>query len=371
MKRFASVLRVALLAGVVAACSGGSSGGGTTGVVSSPAPTPPPVPTTIYQIGLISDSAMAAGSCMAPLFAPGDLSTPVFATTVDLLEHRNTTGFEGDSAPMAAFPRHLSDGGPILALDTGLELTDDIRLLIGMNQSGQFVSVQVRGQPLIGPDSLSHESDVVLFNQSVDPFDEEVFFAHLDTLQPIPMWELAGHLGGDRVQIAGHFCLGDMAFTPTDATAATLSVSVEAASATQPAGSTHVGSDATYTSMTDQPLGPFFGESVHFNGTDLGGVPQTYRYRLSFNTEVELQSIVVEGAAWWPDTTISLQDVASNEILAISVTGFNNFRSHVLDTSGITGQTFFLVEVNQDLHWRYRSRISVTLAGDVIPITVQ
>jgi hypothetical protein len=308
---------------------------------------------------------------MAPLFAPGELNTPIIAATVDLVQHRNATGFVGDSAPMAAFPRHLADGGPTLRLDTGLELTDDIRLLIGTNQAGQFVSVQVKGQPLIGPDSLSHESDVVLFSQSADPLDAEVFMAHVDTLQPIPMWQLAGHLGGDRVQVAGQFCLGDMVFTPTDATVATLSVSVEAASATEPAGSSHDGADGTYTSMTDQPLGPFFGDSVHFRGLDLGGVAQTYRYRLSFDSEVELQSIVVEGAAWLPGTTISLQDSGSNELLALDVTGSNTFQSHTLDASGITGQTFFLVEINQDLHWRYRSRISVTLAGDVLPITLQ
>jgi len=197
-----------LLAVIVSACGGGGGSG------NVPTPIPIPDPDPVFQIALIADIAMPMNSCMAPLFAPGDLANPIVATTVDLLQHNNDTGFTGDQAPIATFPRHLTDGGPTLTLDSGLELTDDIRLIIGVNQADQFVSVQVKGQPLIGANSLSHASEVILFTQSVDAIDTQAFVAHMDTMQPVPMWELANHLGGAQVQIVGYFCLGDMEFTP-------------------------------------------------------------------------------------------------------------------------------------------------------------
>jgi len=68
---------------------------------------------------------------------------------------------------------------------------------------------------LIGPDSLSHESEIVQLGQSVDPLADQEFVVHVDSLQPVPMWKLDDHLGGGaRVEIVGSFCLGDMVFTP-------------------------------------------------------------------------------------------------------------------------------------------------------------
>lgn len=164
---------------------------------------------------------MPANPCVAPLFAPADLASPIYATTVDLAEHRNDTGFVGDQAPLAAFPRHLTDGGPTLVLDSGAELTDDIRLLIGTDGAGQYVSVQIKGQPLIGAASLSHESEIVQFTQSVNPDETQSFVAHVDSALPIPMWRLDDHLGGNRVAIAGNFCLGDIVITPIAPVSAT------------------------------------------------------------------------------------------------------------------------------------------------------
>ena len=151
----------------------------------------------------------------------------------------------------------------------------------------------------------------------------------------------------------------------SDAGAVTLSVSVEAASDTWPAGTTKDGADGDYTSMTDDPLGPFFGQSVHFRGVDTGGDFQVYRYRLVFDADVELQTIRVSGVAWRPGTTISLQDAAGDQIRAISPEGGNTFRTHILNASGITGRTFFLVEVNGDSGWRYRSQIEINLVGNL------
>jgi len=201
------------LAAVLAACGGGGGGGGAP-VRAPPAPVPDPDP--VYEIAFIADPAVAAGTCMAPLFAPGGLMPPILATTVDLLDHQNDTGFWDDEAPLVAFPRHLADGGPTLEMDTGVELTDDIRFEIGTNAAEQYVSVQLKGQPLIGVESLSHESEVIELAQSVTPLETQPFTVHVDTSEPVPIWELDDHLGGNRVQIVGYFCLNDLEFTPVD-----------------------------------------------------------------------------------------------------------------------------------------------------------
>ena len=107
------------------------------------------------------------------------------------------------------------------------------------------------------------------------------------------------------------------------ALAAPPQVSVVAASATYPAGTEQGG----LISMTDDPLGPFSGQSVTFRGLDVGGVQQVYRYRLDYNQIVTLDSVVIEGAAWAGDT-ISLFDEQGMEIadiVALSHNGSNFF----------------------------------------------
>jgi len=146
-------------------------------------------------------------------------------------------------------------------------------------------------------------------------------------------------------------------------------VSVVAASGTYPAGTpqngdSEPGGTIVYTSMTDDPLGPFVGESVHFLGNGVGGVQQVYRYRLDYDRGVTLDSIVVEGVAW-NNSIISLLDEQSNVLVTKDVAGDNRFESHVLDASGITGRTFFLEELNGDSNWRYRSNIEINLANEM------
>ena len=138
------------------------------------------------------------------------------------------------------------------------------------------------------------------------------------------------------------------------------SVTVVAASATYPAGTSfpNFGTE-TFTSMTDDPLGPFSGQSVMFRGHLDGGDMQVYRYRLDFAQEVTLDSIVFEGAAW-RFSDIHLLDEQNIQLKSIvSLPGGNSFQRHVLDASGITGRTFFLEETNGDTTWRYRSKIEV------------
>lgn len=142
-------------------------------------------------------------------------------------------------------------------------------------------------------------------------------------------------------------------------------VTFESGSGTHPTGSTMMGDDGFYTSDTDDPVGPFFGQSVHFRGTAVGGQPQIYRYRLDFDHDVKLTSIVVSGAAWWgnPFGTIRVLDADQNELVNIQVPhppqGSNAFQDVTANLPGVVGNTFYLEEYNVDSHWRYRSNISV------------
>jgi hypothetical protein len=145
-------------------------------------------------------------------------------------------------------------------------------------------------------------------------------------------------------------------------------VTVVAASATHPAGEERGG----FTSMTDDPLGPFAGQSVMFRGTGNGGLPQLYRYQIDFDQDVALDSIVVEGAAWGGGDSISLFDGQGIEIKTINVSnGGNSFHRQVLTLSGVVGRTFFLEEINTDSDWRYRSNIEVNLGGSAAANTIE
>ena len=170
-------------------CDGGPGGGGGGGQDTSG---------PYYEVALIDDAGLV---CDTPLFDPGDQDPPILATTHDL------TGYS------ARYPRHLSDGGPTLTMDSGAQLADDVRIVVGTNDSGQIVSVQITGQPEIGKEALAHESEVVQLAQSVEPLVDQPFYVHVDT-DYIPVWQLTRHLGGKRVEIVGYFCLGDMLYTP-------------------------------------------------------------------------------------------------------------------------------------------------------------
>lgn len=154
-----------------------------------------------YAVSLIGGGF----NCAAPLFNPGELNPPIFATTVDV---------KGPSVSYSAnFPRHLSEGGPTLTMDSGLQLADDIRIFVDTNDIGQIVAVQIKGQPEIGKEALAHESEVVQLMQTVDPLVSQPFTVRVHT-DGIPVWQLSRHTGGKRVQIVGRFCLGDLIYTP-------------------------------------------------------------------------------------------------------------------------------------------------------------
>ncbi len=177
-------------------------------------------------------------------------------------------------------------------------------------------------------------------------------------------------------------CLTIYAFSAGALAAPTPTVSVVAASATYPAGTTTNSNDdqETFVSMTDDPLGPFSGQSVMFEGSGgVGGDIQVYLYRLDFDQEVTLDSITVEGAAWvggsdFPNT-LRLLDANSVEIASkivdVPAGERNDFKSIDFDLTGITGSTLFLEEVNNICCWRYRSNIEINLAVDTSPATTE
>lgn len=139
-------------------------------------------------------------------------------------------------------------------------------------------------------------------------------------------------------------------------------VTFEWGSALHPAGTIRDGDDGTYVSETDDPLGPFWGLPVHFRGTEAGGQPQVYRYRLDFDEDVQLRSVAISGAAWW-GSVIRVLDQYNNELARLDVTppahGSNSFQTVVVNIPGVTGSTFYLEEFNSDSDWRYRSDIVV------------
>ncbi|MBN2319816.1 MAG: VPLPA-CTERM sorting domain-containing protein [Acidobacteria bacterium] len=138
-----------------------------------------------------------------------------------------------------------------------------------------------------------------------------------------------------------------------------------------------------FTSETDDPLGPFSGQSVHFVGTAISGssaeiysteFPKSgliYRYRLDFNQVVDISSIVVEGAAfnfsWFGDgiSMLRLLDSTKNVLTFTYTFGGNSFSTQTLLTPGVTGQTFYLDEFDVSSDWRYRSSIVVNAAAAI------
>ncbi len=168
--------------------------------------------------------------------------------------------------------------------------------------------------------------------------------------------------------------------SPGSPVVAIMSVTVVSASPTQPAGTSvsNMSGTETFTSETDDPLGPFSNKSVLFWGTSRGML-QVYLYQIDFSQEVTLESIIVEAAAWIAvspgvPSTIRLLDANSaeiaNTIVDVALNEANDFKSVKFDLTGITGTTFFLEEVVDICCWRYRSKIEVfTVEGHTVPST--
>lgn len=110
----------------------------------------------------------------------------------------------------AVFPRH--DPCAIVTTSTGYQLTDDIRVLVKTNRSGQIISVQLRGQDVIGQEGIMHESEVIAISPPFVP-STAGFTLHVD-VDNLPVWKLTHHLGGKRTVIVGFISLGDLVYSP-------------------------------------------------------------------------------------------------------------------------------------------------------------
>jgi len=136
-----------------------------------------------------------------------------------------------------------------------------------------------------------------------------------------------------------------------------MTVSVEAASPTYEVGTTF----ERFRAHTDNPLGPFMATGVQFTAPDSGGSDLVYRYRLDFDSVVDLGVIVLSGAGW-QNSAVQLQDSLGDELDTLFIDSSDNeFRSYRMNV-GRTGSTFFIEETNADPTWRFRSFIDVTLA---------
>lgn len=108
----------------------------------------------------------------------------------------------------AWFTRH--DLCATVTTSTGYKLTDDISLRV-VTDNGVIVSVQLRGQDVIGKQGIAHETELVPVTPVIPV--ESGFILHVD-VDNIPVWKLDRHLGGKRVEIVGYISLGDLVYSP-------------------------------------------------------------------------------------------------------------------------------------------------------------
>jgi hypothetical protein len=90
-------------------------------------------------------------------------------------------------------------------------------------------------------------------------------------------------------------------------------------------------------------LAPFLGQSVHFQGWNLGGSTEqrlsaylVYRARIEFPRNVQLRSVVVSGAAFnGPDNVIRVLDSQMQEIGVQPTFGGNSYNVNQLDLNAL------------------------------------
>lgn len=115
-------------------------------------------------------------------------------------------------------------------------------------------------------------------------------------------------------------------------------------------------------SETGDPLGPWYGESVHFKGNYAGGKNLIYQYEVKFIKDVEISSIRISGAQWG---TLRILDYAKRELNRYDLSGFTGEETLTLHTYGTTGKIFYIEEID-DKHteFRYRSNIEVNYSQE-------
>lgn len=119
-----------------------------------------------------------------------------------------TCSAETRGAYNAWFPDH--DPCATVTLDSGYRLTDTVMVRANTDSNGNIVSVQLRGQDVIGKAGIMHETEVI---QVVPTFPSSLGFTiHVDR-DNIPVWKLSRHRDGSRVEIVGYISLGDLVYS--------------------------------------------------------------------------------------------------------------------------------------------------------------
>ena len=122
-----------------------------------------------------------------------------------------------------------------------------------------------------------------------------------------------------------------------------------------------------FISDSDDPLAPWSGVSILFQGTDncpgrdmIGSASLIYRYRLEFEKVTKLTSITVSGAAFWgPNNVLRVLDENRNVVGNVYTFGGNTIQTQVVTLQDVEGKIFFVEEFDTSSAWRFRQRIVV------------
>jgi hypothetical protein len=122
-------------------------------------------------------------------------------------------------------------------------------------------------------------------------------------------------------------------------------------------------------SATEDPVGPFHGVPVHFQGIwtsprqeQIGDSSLIYRYRIEFYETVRIGTIIVCGTSFnGADAAIRLLD-EHRRVVAERKTG-KPLPFHTLNARGVVGRCFYLEEFDGSTKWRYRERIVLDYAA--------
>jgi hypothetical protein len=128
-------------------------------------------------------------------------------------------------------------------------------------------------------------------------------------------------------------------------------------------------------SQTTDPLGPFSGTSIQFEGFDFGGSPVSlnglpcsftnaclvFNYDLNSGTPAALNSIVFTGDAFNGATFELLNSTGTTVLDSLSVSSGNvgHVVTYSFDTAGIVGTSFDLELFDTSSTWTYVSDIQI------------
>lgn len=123
-----------------------------------------------------------------------------------------------------------------------------------------------------------------------------------------------------------------------------------------------------YSSLSALPYAPFALGSVHFRGWQQNGSQEqrngaylVYRYKIEFDEQVDLEEIVVRGAAFNGDTSVlRLLNSQRSELRTVHTTFGNFYSLNILDCRGVRGSTFYLDEFDTSQTWRFRDAILIS-----------